>query len=66
MWVPTVFIKNRERLVAQNTVIELFNLVLVQAVDKGMLSGEYFSGDVNPMQPCRGTKLRVEARQRWS
>lgn len=43
VWVPTVFIKNRERLIEHDAVIELFNLVLEQAGDKGLLSGEHFN-----------------------
>ena len=45
VWVPTVFTKNRERLIEHDAVIELFNLVLGQAEDKGLLSGEHFSVD---------------------
>lgn len=44
-WVPTVFTKNRERLIEHDAVIELFNLVLEQAEHQGMLSSEYFSVD---------------------
>jgi transposase len=43
VWVPTVFTKNRERLIEHDAVVELFNLVLEQAGDKGLLSGEHFS-----------------------
>lgn len=35
VWVPTVFTKNRERLIEHDAVIELFNLVLQQAEHKG-------------------------------
>ena len=45
VWVPTVFTKNRERLIEHDAVIELFNLVLEQAEHKGLLSGEHFSVD---------------------
>ena len=45
VWVPTVFTKNRERLLEHDTVIELFNLVLQSAEAHGWLSGEHFSVD---------------------
>ena len=41
--VPTVFSKNRERLIAHDAVIELFNLVLAEAEQRNLLSGEHFS-----------------------
>ena len=45
VWVPTVFTKNRERLLEHDTVIELFNHVLQSAEAHGWLSGEHFSVD---------------------
>jgi transposase len=45
VWVPTVFTKNRERLIEHDAVIELFNQVLEMANDQGLLSGEHFSVD---------------------
>ena len=45
VWVPTVFSKNRERLLAHDAVIELFNHVLHSAQEQGWLSGEHFSVD---------------------
>jgi transposase len=45
VWVPTVFSKNRERLIAHDAVIELFNLVLTTAEKNDWLSGEHFSVD---------------------
>ena len=59
VWVPTVFTKNRERLIAHDTVIELFNLVLQQADDKGLLSGEHFSVDGILIQAWAGHKSFV-------
>ena len=35
VWVPTVFTKNRGRLLEQDTVIELFSLVLQSAEEHG-------------------------------
>lgn len=45
VWVPTVFTKNRERLIAHDAVIELFNHIVETADRKGWLSGEHFSVD---------------------
>lgn len=45
VWVPTVFTKNRERLLAHDAVIELFNQILAQAQEQDLLSGEHFSVD---------------------
>ncbi len=59
VWVPTVFSKNRERLIKHNTIIELFNLVLEQAEDKGLLSGEHFSVDGTLIQAWASHKSFV-------
>jgi transposase len=45
VWVPTVFTKNRERLLEHDAVIKLFNLVLQNADQHGWLSGAHFSVD---------------------
>lgn len=45
VWVPTVFTKNRERLIKHDAVIEFFNEVLAIAGKKNWLSGEHFSVD---------------------
>jgi transposase len=59
VWVPTVFSKNRERLIAHDAVIELFNQVLAQAESKGLLSGEHFSVDGTLIQAWAGHKSFV-------
>ena len=59
VWVPTVFTKNRERLIKHDAIIELFNLVLEQAEDKGLLSGEHFSVDGTLIQGWAGHKSFV-------
>lgn len=56
VWVPTVFTKNRERLIEHDAIIELFNLVLEQADQKGLLSGEHFSVDGTLIQAWAGHK----------
>ena len=45
VWVPTVFSKNRERLIEHDVVVALFNEVVEMADAKGWLSGEHFSVD---------------------
>src|SRR6478735_3453066 len=45
VWVPSVFTKNRERLIAHDAIIELFNHIVETAGRKGWLSGEHFSVD---------------------
>ena len=56
VWVPTVFTKNRERLIQHDAVIELFNLVLQQAQAQDLLSGEHFSVDGTLIQAWAGHK----------
>ena len=45
VWVPSVFTKNRERLIEHDAIIELFNHIVETADRKGWLSGEHFSVD---------------------
>ena len=59
VWVPTVFSKNRERLIKHDAIIELFNLVLAQAERQGLLSGEHFSVDGTLIQAWAGHKSFV-------
>ena len=56
VWVPTVFTKNRERLIAHDAVIELFNEVLAIANKNDWLSGEHFSVDGMLIQAWAGHK----------
>jgi hypothetical protein len=56
VWVPTVFTKNRERLIAHDAVIELFNQVLAIASHNEWLSGEHFSVDGTLIQAWAGHK----------
>ncbi len=60
VWVPTVFTKNRERLIAHDTVIELFNAVLAIAEKRNWLSGEHFSVDGTLIQAWAGHKSFVK------
>ena len=55
VWVPSVFTKNRERLIAHDAIIELFNHIVKTADRKGWLSGEHFSVD--------GTLIQAWARR---
>ena len=45
VWVPSVFTKNRKRLIAHDAIIELFNPIVETIGRKGCLSGEHFSVD---------------------
>ncbi|MDP3651669.1 MAG: IS5 family transposase [Rhodoferax sp.] len=56
VWVPTVFTKNRERLIEHDAVIELFNEVLAIANKNDWLSGEHFSVDGTLIQAWAGHK----------
>lgn len=59
VWVPTVFTKNRERLIEHDAVIELFNEVLAIANKNDWLSGEHFSVDGTLIQAWAGHKSFV-------
>ena len=59
VWVPTVFTKNRERLIKHDAVIEFFNEVLAIAENKAWLSGEHFSVDGTLIQAWAGHKSFV-------
>lgn len=59
VWVPTVFSKNRERLIEHDAVIELFNQVLEMASERDLLSGEHFSVDGTLIQAWAGHKSFV-------
>jgi len=59
VWVPTVFTKNRERLIEHGAVIELFNHVLQSADRQGWLSGEHFSVDGTLIQAWASHKSFV-------
>jgi len=63
VWVPTVFTKNRERLIRHDTVVEFFNEVLCVAQKKNWLSGEHFSVDGTLIQAWAGHKSFV--RKAW-
>ena len=59
VWVPTVFSKNRQRLIDHDVVVALFNEVLAQADQEGWLSGEHFSVDGTLIQAWAGHKSFV-------
>ncbi|WP_462391259.1 IS5 family transposase [Acidovorax sp. Q11] len=59
VWVPSVFTKNRERLIEHDAVIEFFNEVLKIADHKQWLSGEHFSVDGTLIQAWAGHKSFV-------
>ena len=43
VWVPSVFSKNRERLIEHDAIVELFNRIVEQTDQQGLLLGEHFS-----------------------
>jgi transposase len=59
VWVPTVFSKNRERLIEHDAVVAFFNQVLKQADKKNWLSKEHFSVDGTLIQAWAGHKSFV-------
>jgi transposase len=59
VWVPTVFSKNRERLIEHDAVILFFNEVVAIAHQRGLLSGEHFSVDGTLIQAWAGHKSFV-------
>lgn len=59
IWVPTVFSKNRERLIEHDAVLAFFNEVLKQADKKRWLSKEHFSVDGTLIQAWAGHKSFV-------
>jgi transposase len=59
VWVPTVFTKNRERLIEHDAVVAFFNQVLKQADKKRWLSKEHFSVDGTLIQAWAGHKSFV-------
>jgi hypothetical protein len=59
VWVPTVFTKNRERLIEHEAVIKFFNEVVSIAQQRDLLSGEHFSVDGTLIQAWAGHKSFV-------
>ncbi len=59
VWVPTVFTKNRQRLIEHDAVVELFNQIVAQADERQLLSGEHFSVDGTLIQAWAGHKSFV-------
>lgn len=59
VWVPTVFTKNRERLMEHDAVIKFFNEVVTIAQQRDLLSGEHFSVDGTLIQAWAGHKSFV-------
>jgi transposase len=56
VWVPTVFSKNRDRLLEGDTAARLFRLVLEQAREAELLSDEHFSVDGTLIEAWAGQK----------
>jgi len=56
VWVPTVFTKNRQRLIEHDAIVAFFNEVINTAEKKRWLSGEHFSVDGTLIQAWAGHK----------
>jgi transposase len=59
VWVPTVFTKNRQRLIEHDAVVELFNQIVQQAQQRELLSNEHFSVDGTLIQAWASHKSFV-------
>ncbi len=59
VWVPTVFSKNRQRLIEHDAVVAFFNQVLAQAQRRNWLSKEHFSVDGTLIQAWASHKSFV-------
>jgi transposase len=59
VWVPTVFTKNRQRLIEHDAIVAFFNEVINAAEKKRWLSGEHFSVDGTLIQAWAGHKSFV-------
>ena len=59
VWVPTVFSKNRQRLIEHDAVVAFFTQVLAQAEQKNWLSKEHFSVDGTLIQAWASHKSCV-------
>lgn len=59
VWVPTVFSKNRQRLIEHEAVVAFFNAVLAQAERRNWLSKEHFSVDGTLIQAWASHKSFV-------
>lgn len=59
VWVPTVFTKNRDRLIEHDVVVAVFNEIVAMADANGWLSGEHFSVDGTLIQAWAGHKSFV-------
>ena len=59
VWVPTVFTKNRERLIEHDAVVAFFNEIIEVANKKRWLSGEHFSVDGTLIQAWASHKSFV-------
>jgi transposase len=59
VWVPTVFSKNRQRLIEHDAVVAFFNEVLAQAERSNWLSKEHFSVDGTLIQAWASHKSFV-------
>jgi transposase len=63
VWVPTVFTKNRDRLLAGDVAQRFFTAVLAEARAAGLLSSEHFTVDGTLIQAWAGRRACSATRQ---
>src|ERR1700733_7338665 len=56
VWVPTVFTKNRDRLLRAETARKFFDLVVIAARTLDLMSDEHFTVDGTLLEACAGLK----------
>jgi transposase len=56
VWVPTVFTKNRDRLLKADVARKFFDLVIVEAQALDLMSDEHFTVDGTLLEACAGLK----------
>jgi transposase len=59
VWVPTFFTNSRQRLIAHDAVVKLFNQIVAQVDEQELLSGEHFTVDGTLIQAWAGYKSFV-------
>jgi transposase len=56
VWVPTVFTKNRDRLLEAEVARKFFDLVVIEATALDLMSAEHFTVDGTLLEACAGLK----------
>ena len=56
VWHPTVYSKNRDRLLEADVAKKFFALVVAEATEKGLMSDEHFTVDGTLLEACASWK----------